>query len=74
MLPLGIVLTSHSRAVLSVGGGEDLLPSGLKAAEYNRSLMSFEGDEGGAGGGVPQPRGVVIGGGDDALSVRAEGG
>ena len=34
--------------------------------------MSFEGDEGGAGGGVPQPRGVVIGGGEDLLSVPAE--
>ena len=28
----------------------------------------------GAGGGVPQPRGVVPGGGEDLLSVRAEGG
>ena len=50
------------------------LPSGLKAAETTELVMAFEGCDFAPGLGVPEPRGVVTGGGDDARAVRAEGG
>ena len=74
MLPLGIVLTSQMRAVLSSDAVTTRLPSGLKAAESTHVVMAFEGRDFAPGLGVPEARGVVIGGGDDALAVRAEGG
>src|SRR5271166_5939386 len=39
MLPLGIVLTSHSRAVLSLEAVRTCFPLGLKAAEKTRHVL-----------------------------------
>ena len=67
------VAASHSHAVLSSEAVMTRVPSGEKVADPTKSLTAQDSDFL-AGRGVPQPRGIVIGGGDDARPVRREGG
>ena len=49
-----------------------VLPSGLNATRSHRARMLHGWAEGPAGGGVPQPRRLVIAPGEDRLAVRAQ--
>ena len=54
------VAASHSRAVLSRHPVRMVLPSGLNATDVDRVRMLQGLADGPAGGGVPQPRRLVM--------------
>ena len=72
--PIGLpVAASQTRAVLSRDAVTMRLPSGLNAALNHDIFMAFERlADRLAGRGVPDPRRLVLGRGDDALAVGAE--
>ena len=51
---------SHSRAVLSSDAVTTRCPSGLNAAAQTAPSWPLQDGEAPAGGGIPQPRGVVV--------------
>ena len=51
---------SHSRAVLSSEAVTTRCPSGLNAADKTALVMAAQDGEAPAGGGIPQPRGLVV--------------
>ena len=66
------VAASQSRAVLSSLPVRTVLPSGLNATACDRALVRQGRPDGLAGGGVPEPRRLVLAAGEDGLAVGAE--
>src|SRR5271166_1054870 len=71
MLPLGIALTSQTRAVLSSDAVTIRDPSGLKGGSIDPVLVAAKDGERFAGGRVPHAHGVVPRRSDDARPVVA---
>ena len=67
------VAASHSRAVLSQAPGEDRLAVRAERHGHHRARMLQGLADGPAGGGVPEPRRLVLAPGEDRLAVGAEG-